>query len=114
MRLAFCCAPGISSAKTSTLLPPIGSFSICALPTVVEIVVDVVSITVRPSFDRHGFGRRPRPRRWIGTVVGARRLDRDVLDDDWLEAFGDGRQRVAPWLHGDEDEPPSRALLVSA
>ena len=31
VRLAFCCAPGINRAKTSTLLPPIGSFSICAL-----------------------------------------------------------------------------------
>ena len=69
VRLAFCCAPGISSAKTSTLLPPIGSFSICALPTVVEIVVDDVSITVRASLDLSRLPVTPATSAWMGRCV---------------------------------------------
>ena len=50
MRAAFCCAPGMSKANASTLRFPTGSFSICWLVTVVEMVVDEVSITVaRPA-----------------------------------------------------------------
>ena len=71
---AFCCAPGISSAKTSTLRLPTGSFSICWLLTVVEIVVDEVSITVRAPSTLHGFlhaGNLDLD----GELRGARRLD---------------------------------------